>query len=237
MKQQNMPEHYIPLQDAKALIINALSEYHPALGSKAAEVLYNHERLNIVEAPEPITGMMQCRPMGMDREYLEKFDMVIDDFQEKYGPHFTTQLNPDEAAIIDYEYVGTPSSVVYLAHELGHAIADDLQIANGYSFKDFKDSEAEEQAYLVQSIFSHSTGFESTESICRDKAHADALEISWDRILQYRTAQTRFEIGLEKSSEERLNLIHSALGGDGPLTECRTSSNAGISVSTQHLNM
>ena len=159
-------DRYIPLNDAKNLIIAALHQYHPELADRAADIL-EREGHTIIDNPERVTGMMQCRPTGAEIITDEKHPMYISNeyFNARFGPNFTERGNTREHAVIDYEYLGTPNSVIYLAHEIGHAIADDIQREKGLTHKDFTSDQQEEQAYFVQSIMSHYTGIPSPENI------------------------------------------------------------------------
>jgi hypothetical protein len=152
--------------------------------------------------------MMQCRPAGLDRAYLEQNNMLILDFKERFGPRFTEQENNAPYAIIDYEYTGTPQSVIYLAHELGHALADDIQNENGRSFRDFTADEAEKQAYFIQNIYSHYAGIAAPEDMTREKS---GMRISWERVTQYDYAKQLFQSALALPAEERSALITRAL--------------------------
>lgn len=208
---------YISLEEAKISIITALNQFHPELGRRASQILYNDKRMNIIENPDNKTGMMMCRPSGLTLEHLRKNDMYLEDFERRFSPFFTKQDNPEDYAIIDYEYDGSSDSVTYLAHELGHAISDDIQNENGRSYEDFTPAEAEEQAYFVQNIYTHYTRQPSAESSYQDDLKKGTLKISWERACQYRNAQIAFERGLSMNMEGRRNLITQALGGhNGP---------------------
>ena len=143
---------YIPLEEAKALIIDSLTEFDPILGQEAGAILYNDDQTNIVEEPVARTNMMVCRPAGVTIDDLKAADMYIEDYADRFGPHFAEQDNPEAHAIIDFEYDGTPKSVLYLAHELGHAIADRLQNNAGFTHRDNPADMPEKQAYYVQKI-------------------------------------------------------------------------------------
>lgn len=155
--------------------------------------------------------MMQCRPAGLTEEHLKANDMYFLDYKERFGPSFTNQKKSEELAIIDYEYDGSQSSVVYLAHELGHAIADDIQNERGARFSDFTPAEAEEQAYFIQNIYSHYTGHPSAESSCQDDANKGKLKASWARVNPYGNAQIEFEKGLSMDIEDRREIKREVL--------------------------
>lgn len=211
-------DNYIPVEEAKASIVSALNQFHPELGTRAAEILYNDERLKLREVTEDTpdkTNMMQCRPAGMNEAWLKENDMLMADFDKRFGKYFEGQTNEGEEAkaIIDYEYDGSPEAVVYLAHELGHAIADDIQHEHSKSFLDFTANECEEQAYFIQSLYTHYTGQQSSESEYLEEKKSGVLKEPWDRANQYESSSTEFEKGLSMSPEQRHALFVSALGG------------------------
>lgn len=203
---------YIPLEGAKNLIIAALSQYHPELADRAANIL-EREGHTIIDNPERVTGMMQCRPAGAEEVTDENHPMYIsrEDFDKRFSPHFTEMGNTRDHAVIDYEYLGTPDSVIYLAHEIGHAIADDIQQEKGLTHKDFTSDQQEEQAYFVQSIISHYTGITSPEALASDDLKSQ-FEGS-DRPIQFQAANNRFNDSLSMSSEQRHKQMTTALAG------------------------
>lgn len=200
---------YISLDDAKRLIVTALDEFDPKLASRAASILYDNERLNVVEVDEAKEEkMQQCRPAGFTMEDVKSLKMHKPDFAERFGPHFTRQDNPEPHAIVDFEYDGTPHSIVWLAHETGHAVADDIQRENGHSFRDFSTGEMEEQAYFLQHIVS---GYLKDNLQRPDVKDADlgqdVLKMSWDRAEQYTNAGKVFESALETPVDVRQKTI------------------------------
>lgn len=202
MSQIEDQDRYIPLEQAKLDIVDALTQFHPSLGAHAQAILSDERRLNIVEVPEGSAVMMQCRASGVTPEDIRNSEYYKEDFEKEFGPHFTQQHNLEPYAIIDYEYDGTANRVVYLAHELGHAIADDLQIQRGLSSRDYISAEAEEQAYFVQSIYTHFTGQPSSESTYIAE-HKGELTNIWERAVQYGRAETRFEAALALPQSDR----------------------------------
>lgn len=205
-------DNYIPLKEAKNVIMTALDQFDPELAVRAANILYDEKRLNIVEVARSKTNMMQCRPAGLTIEDVKAADMHIPGFSEKFGPHFTRQDNPADYSIIDFEYDGSPRAIVWLGHELGHAIADDVQRENGHSFKDFSSAEMEEQAYFVQHIVSqHLKNDVKTPKVQDKDLGQDVLQMSWNRATQYTKAGTVFESALAHSANEREAIILEAL--------------------------
>lgn len=118
----------ITMEESKTLIIEALNNFDRSLGIMAEEILSDPARMNITEQNG---RMMQCRPANSEIPGME---------------------NDKPFAIIDFDYNGTIGSTIYLAHELGHAIADDLQRAAGHGYKGTPAHMFETQAYLVQNI-------------------------------------------------------------------------------------
>lgn len=202
----------IPLSTAIREIVFALSEFDPNLGERAHNILSNQEQCNIVEVEEPQTRMMACRPAGVTEVDLKASDMYIPDFAEKFGPHFTEQENLTDRAIIDFEYDGTPQSIIWLAHELGHAIADGIQQENGHSFRDFSMSEMEEQAYFVQKIVSQHVRTKFSEPHLRDSdLGEDVLSMSWERAIQFANAGTVYEKAVNETGQVRSDIVIQAL--------------------------
>ena len=204
----------IPLENAKNLIIAALNQYHPELAKRAADIL-ERDGHTILDNPKKITNMMQCRPSGAEEITDENHPMYISqgDFDKRFGPNFTELGNTRKHAVIDYEYFGTPHSVIYLAHEIGHAIADDIQVERGLSHKDFSLDQQEEQAYFVQSIVSHYTSIPSPEALASDNLKSQ-FEKS-DRPKQFKAANNRFNVGLSMNSlEQRHKQMTMALAGN-----------------------
>lgn len=141
----------VGLQQAKQMIIDALEDFDPRLGQAARDVFNDSRRLNIQVMPEGETGiMMRVRPADLTKEDAMSIDKHPD--IERLRKNFPIDHNPEKFAIIDFQYDGTMTSVIYLAHELGHAIADDYQQRHGGYSKNPQHME-ETQAYLVQSIF------------------------------------------------------------------------------------
>lgn len=185
-----MGKTYIPLDDAKKIIVTALGQFDPTLGTHAAEILYSDEQANIAEVPERRTGMMMCRPRGLTLKDVRAMDMFIPGFAKKFGPRFKRQDNPADHAIVDFEYDGSHGSVVWLAHEVGHALADRAQADNGHGFKNFSTDAMEGQAYFVQHIVAQYM----KDTLGRIPELEDArlgqgvLTMSWDRANQFTAA-------------------------------------------------
>lgn len=99
-----------------------------------------------------------------------------------------------------------------LAHELGHAMADDVQRDNQHSFRDFSTGEMEEQAYFVQHIVSqHLKDNFKQPDIQDDNLGQNVLTMSWDRENQYTNAGRVFETALENTGSARKGIALKAL--------------------------
>lgn len=131
LKKPTITDPVISLQDSKAMIVEALHDFDPVLGAKAAAMLQNEKTLNISDVPAGTAYMMRCRPAGYTNPGEE---------------------NSENHPIIDFDYDHTIQSTIYLAHELGHAIADDYQREAGHDFETNPTHMIETQAYLVQNI-------------------------------------------------------------------------------------
>lgn len=208
-------ETIIPLDVAKQAIVKALSAFDKNLGIRANAILYNPDRLNLTEETSQKTGMMQCRPAGVTEADLRDSDMYFEDFAERFGPHFTEQENPNDYSIIDYEYTYTQSSVLDLAHELGHAIADDIQRESGKNFRNFTPNKLEEQAYFIQSIVSQpfAPAFNAETAELKQNAVLE-LANGFNRANQRSEALTAFEEAQTMSPDRRHAFVIEFMGGD-----------------------
>lgn len=204
---------YIPLETAKNLIVTALQEFSPELGRRAAGIFADGRRTNIIEEREKKTGMMQCRPAKTTIDDVKLAGMFIPDFKKRFAPYFTRQDNPEDFAIVDYEYVGTPHSVAYLAHELGHAIADDIQREPDRTFRDFSLAELEEQAYFVQRIVQDHLD-KGALNPGGEKNLRDDFTVSSARADQLKKADQNFQDISKMGPSERSNAIIRILGGN-----------------------
>jgi len=205
--------NYISLDTAKNTIITALEQFDTELARRGVEILFNDNRLNITQVTHAETSMMMCRPAGITMEDLKAANMYMPSFVQKFGPHFTKQDNPTDHAIIDFEYDGSPRAIIWLAHELGHAIADDVQRENGLSFRDFTNTEMEEQAYFVQSIISkHLKDSAIDIALNDDDLGQNTLTMSWERAAQFTNAGNNFHNALSAPVEQRTELTLNALG-------------------------
>lgn len=151
-------EPFIDLEYSKKLIINALHDFSPKLGEKASQILNDDKRMNIQIMSSPIEAgqvqMMRCRPAELTMDDLKNrgMDQIPPDLEEA----FPMSINPNDYSIIDFQYDNTINSTIYLAHELGHALADDYQREFGNTYRDNPIHMEEIQAYFTQNIVRNS---------------------------------------------------------------------------------
>ena len=208
MKTKNI---YVPLETAKAVIIDGLEAFDPYLAEQAKRVLYNNDRLNITEIAAPREKMMmRCRPAGLTEEELGDFRVA--NVEEDYGSEFAMQWNDDGSdAIIDMHYAGRRQDVVILAHECGHAMADDVYRGCGLTFRDFSWDETEHQAYFIQSIVeNHITKNPELQSLLGSSVQQEMSERS---LGQLTTARQIFNETSAMTLPERSARSFEALGG------------------------
>lgn len=115
----------ISIDLAKEMVIEALAAFSPEAGERAAAVLYDDGRLDINPVPAGQMKMMYCAAAGFEN---------------------------NERAIIHLDYDETVKGVILLAHELGHAIADDYGVDEGRTLVDNPTHMWEVQAYMAQHI-------------------------------------------------------------------------------------
>ena len=174
-------ERRFTLEESKALVIAALEGFDGSLGRKAREIFqtahykngaadvsaegqfrniaydasapaaenpflskdYRLEvdegsRWNLTPVPPGQCCLMRCLPaQSAQKEWT----------QTAYDP-----ANPHPHAVIEYQFDGTIDAVVHMAHELGHAIADDYGREAGHTYRDNPQHIAEMQAYLAQHV-------------------------------------------------------------------------------------
>ena len=161
------------LMQTKQLILSALNDY-PILYSKVEKIFadgfdeaakvskttvydWNNNgsdvpgrwRLKQVEPGK--CAIQSCRPA--ESKEIKQASVPPGDY---YTPG-----NAKAVAMIDYEFDGTINSVIYLAHELGHAIADDSVRENLRTDLSNPSHLKEIQAYLVQTLVTNHLNHES----------------------------------------------------------------------------
>ena len=121
-----IPEEKFTLEESCNLVIAAFEKFDLNLAMRAKKVIANKERwiLSHVKAGE-----------AEGRCYLAN-----------------SKVNPKPYAVIEYSYDGTINDAVYIAHELGHLIADDYINEAGGTCEDTKVNMAEVQGFFTQHI-------------------------------------------------------------------------------------
>ncbi len=147
------------LQEANALIVEAFTDFHPRLGEHAA-ALFATAQYN----PRPAQDFRRS-DYALDIEDGSRWN--IHDVPSGTSPRLMRSLpafsersefdppNPHRHAVIEFDFDGAIDSVIYMAHEAGHAIADDNIVKpEGYRAGDNRDPVhmLETQAYLAQHI-------------------------------------------------------------------------------------
>lgn len=201
----------IPPLQARVLIVEALHAADPALADRAAAILEDPARLNMRFVTPGAGVMMRCRPAR-----LAAADAPVPPDPERFAPQFARHDNPAPHAIIDYEYDGTVGGVIYLAHELGHALADGAQNENGFSYRTNPAHMQETQAYFVQHIAAAALCARDDPAIARaaaDFARADmGVPVrDWVLALAARDALAQINAG---ERPDMTALLHMHTGAD-----------------------
>lgn len=248
----------VSLERAKTLIANALHATSEELGARAAELLNNPARLNLLEVAPGACQMMRCRASLLSAEDVEKSHDALKAIgieppaPEALREEFRQFDNPEDYAVIDYEYDGTLDGLVYLAHELGHALADDLQREAGFTHRDNPGHIEEVQAYIIQhAVYQHLTCNPSINSdladaaeahythTLREQVHTFARHASGSPDLHYRPisfilAGTLFNVASQSRATADQELLLGTLGSRGPKSADALTVEAGLG-DPQHL--
>ncbi len=146
----------VSVADSKQQIIEALQEFDPALAKRAGAILNNRSRMTIRSVPPGQAMMMRVRPATLklkpDDDMRLTEDNVGKERLQKLRKTFPRDDNPTSKVKIDYDHDGTVFATVMMSHELGHALADDMQRENHFSYRDNRSQMAEVQAYTVQHL-------------------------------------------------------------------------------------
>lgn len=121
-----IPEVTLSLEESKQLVIESFTAFDKELGDKARAVFNDQRRWQLAET-EAGEAAGKCLAAHCDK-------------------------NSPAYAVIKYEYDGTINDAVYLAHELGHLIADDNINLAGFSWTDVERHVFEIQAFFAQNI-------------------------------------------------------------------------------------
>jgi len=147
------------LEQSKALIIDAFTEFSPALGAKATEIFqtakFNERPAQDFRDPSYTLDIEEGSRWNLRQVPEGGKGTLMRSLPAKSAQSEFNPANPNNHAVIEFEFDGSMSSLVYMAHEVGHAAADDNIVKpEGYTYGDNKDpSHMEEtQAYLPQHV-------------------------------------------------------------------------------------
>lgn len=121
-----LPDLHLDKEQSHELVISALKRFDPTLGQRASDAMKDSSRWNTGNTKAGNASGC-CYPAN-------------------------TPDNNNPFAVIHYEYDGTINDPVYIAHELGHLLADDGINAAGFSCYDSRSHMAEVQAFFVQCV-------------------------------------------------------------------------------------
>ncbi len=144
----------ISFEESKALIIDAMEDFHPELGAKAREIFasgFNDavQRNFIEERNQEIT---QDSSRWRLRQVAPGTAKIMGCTPAETAASELGPGNPNHQAVIQYEFDGTIGGVAFKMHEIGHAIADDYIREAGYKHGANPQHNDETQAYFVQNI-------------------------------------------------------------------------------------
>lgn len=220
------------LPDAKKLIMQALKGFDPKLASCADDILFDDSRLNIHNVEIGQGGMMRCRAAGLKMDANDDMRLENAGLSEEFVSSLRERYKFDdnehgEKAVIDFDYNSTIGSVIYLAHELGHAAADDYQRNNNYSYTTNPSHMAEVQAYFVQNLILEHLRRSPNKEIAAEVElffQADFKNTVFDESINLKSRSFAIMAGrvlalksLEMPKDKRASLVNKILGGDGPI--------------------
>jgi len=227
----SLPEPRFSLEDSRTLILTALNNFDADLGRKAAEIMGNPARWRLREVPPEQARVMRSLPAESQ--------------QTKFNP-----VNPNPYAVIEYDFDGTMDGVVYMAHELGHAIADDCIREAGYTYRHVPQNLAETQAYFVQNIVYDYSSHHPEATIAaaakqhfvttvRDYLHtiADADLSMHGRPMSMVTGLSIFNLSKEQDADKRRKIIETLLGRQGPKNITQILAEAGVETPSDMHNL
>lgn len=148
------------LEEAKNLIVDAFEEFSPPLG-KHARKLFSSAQINtrpaqdfsrndeyFLDVDEGSRWNIHTVPAGTTPRLMRSLAACSE--RSEYDPP-----NPNRYAVIEFDFDGTIDSVIYMAHEAGHAMADD-NVVKPLDYKHGDNNDpihmAETQAYFAQHI-------------------------------------------------------------------------------------
>jgi hypothetical protein len=203
------------LEEIRRIIQTALNEFDTDLGKKA-EAIFNAgfflSIFNIAANPDHKINPHEVKKNDKPVQWrLEKSDPVpeggdmIQRTLRANNPNGDLP-NPNPYTVIDFQFDGTMESLVYIAHELGHAIADgNLQRDGKNKASDSPIHMEETQAYFVQNIL---YGYISRHPELEDK-YPGIVQASSDHLANAMKKQYKLYLSPDYNKNER---IHYRLG-------------------------
>lgn len=160
-------------------------------------------------------------------------------------------------SVIDFHFDGSINSLVYLAHEVGHSIADDTMRAAGYTRTDAMCDIDEIQAYFVQKIATDYLGRSPDPAIA--KSARTRAEASWgksflttrsanqqsatgcsapavERSISFYYASELCDFARKQDAESRRNITELLMGRQGPKDISEILEQAGMLKPGDHLS-
>lgn len=215
-------EVYIPPSMAREIITSAVTDFDPDLGRRASqmfdsgflEAVADDRIQDIGETIELSDSMWQVRtvPQGQCR--------VMRCLPANSDATDLDPANPNDHPVIQFEYDGTIGSLIYLSHELGHGIADQIMNESGFTSQTNPEHMKETQAYFVQNVIYDALKAHPDTSI-RDASlrHFADLFNESTSVVTRATEQPRDLAGmpletfndnaqLDQSRDDRLNQMH-----------------------------
>jgi hypothetical protein len=215
-------EVYIHPSTAREIITRALTDFDPDLGRRASQIFDSGFREAVTDdriqdigetielsdsmwqvrtVPQGQCRVMRCLPANSDATDLDP-------------------ANPNDRPVIQFEYDGTIGSLIYLSHEVGHGIADQIMNESGFTSQTNPEHMKETQAYFVQNVIYDALRSHPDASI-RDASsrHFTDLFNESTSVVSRATEQPRDLAGmpsetfndnaqLDQSRDDRLNQMH-----------------------------
>ncbi len=146
----------IPIERSKQLVIDALTAFDPSLGKKAKEIFDagfdKAVKNNVIEDLKSKTITEDTSQWRM-RKVDPGEGCIMRSLPANSPASELDPANPNPRAVIQFEYDRTINDAIYLAHEVGHSIADDyIRGREGVKFGDNPKYLDEFQAYVTQNI-------------------------------------------------------------------------------------
>lgn len=253
------------LEESRKLVLAALNNFDKGLGAKALEIFdagFGKPPTAATHEIPSITTLWQDKARynenrGLDGRNLDALEDGVRWRVAQVSPDKTFMMrslaanspaselgpaNNHPYAVIDYHFDGTLNSVIYLAHEVGHTIADDYVREAGFTNFDVPKHMKETQAYFVQHIMydylskhpDHSTAVAAQQHFTDTMSKSARLflgndaDLIHDRPLGVFTSASVFNLALEQDEHARAQTIEAMLGRQGPKNISEVMKTVGI---------